>query len=131
MKEIYFIDMDGVLEKAAWLKSVGLGDVVKIFVPYGKHKKDYIKIVMNPNEEYLPVLVDDYSKNLENWGANKGYLPIKFMNGINNRPKLTIDGDSVKVKLDSWCGYSIDNRMDPKQMFVIVTAAAKAETEVA
>ncbi len=107
-------------EKREWLDSVGLKDVDAIFVPYGEDKNQYVDA-----EGSLPVLIDDYSKNLTAWESMK-YLAIKFMNGFNNQPKLTIVGNDVKVKTDSWSGYSIDHRMDVKQMFTAVTSISEA-----
>ena len=112
-------------DKIAWLTSVGLENVPRIFVPYGEDKYKYVS-----DCDCLPVLVDDYSRNLIAW-EERGYMPVKFFNGINNNPKLCIDGNVITVKTDSWGGYSIDHRMSAKQMFNVVTSVAKAEIEVA
>ena len=109
-------DNHSINEKTEWLKRNGLGDIDKIFVPYGESKKNYVKPGNN-------ILIDDDSRNLKQW-EEEGYTAIKFMNGINNRPKLAILGDTVTIKVDSWDGYSIDYRMAPKQMFTVVTAVA-------
>ncbi len=103
-------------DKRAWLKESGLGDIKTVFVPYGEDKARYVS-----SEGGNPVLIDDYSRNLAAW-RKSGYTAVKFFNGVNNRPKLEIVGDTVKVKLDGWDGYSIDHRMSPEMMFTIVTA---------
>ncbi len=109
-------DNHSVEEKKEWLDMNGLKDIPRTFVPYGEAKRDYVERGDN-------ILIDDYSRNLRQW-EEEGYTAIKFMNGINNRPKLTIVGDSVTVKIDGWEGYSIDYRMTPKQMFTVVMAVA-------
>ena len=101
---------------------MGLTSIKEIFVPYGKDKCEYI----NDQGIYLPVLIDDYSKNLYAW-EKKGYLPIKFFNGFNNQPKITLIGDNIKVKTDGWSGYSIDHRMSVEQMYTVLTAISEAE----
>ena len=107
-------------EKDAWLTANGLPDVRRIFVPYGKDKNDYIEA-----KDSLPVLIDDYTKNLIAW-ENSGYLAFKFMNGYNNQPKLNLVNGVVHVKPDSWTGYSIDKRMSPMQMYLSVTSISNA-----
>ncbi len=110
-------DEHSINEKTEWLERNGLGDLPRIFVPYGEAKNDYIPDGNN-------ILIDDYSRNLRSW-EKAGYTAIKFMNGINNRPKLKMAGDTVTIHVDSWDGYSIDHRMTPKQMFTVVMAVAK------
>ena len=114
-------DEHSISEKEKWLDSVGLDDVPRIFVPYGEDKHKYIDTT-----GILPVLIDDFSKNLTAW-ENEGYLAIKFFNGINNMPKLKIVDGKIEVKMDTWKGYSIDNRMTPQMMFTVVTGVAEAE----
>ncbi len=113
-------DDHSIEEKRKWLDNAGLSDIDAIFVPYGEKKDDYI------SPTGTPVLIDDYTKNLRSWEA-AGYIPIKFMNGINNRPKVKIDGDVMKIELDSWDGFSIDRRMTPMQMYTIVSAVVKEQ----
>lgn len=111
-------------EKRLWLTKEGLGDIEAIFVPYGEDKYKYIN-----GEEHFPVLIDDYTKNLLAWEAH-GFLPFKFMNGYNNQPKLEITPDQcIRVKGDSWTGYSLDCRMSPEQMEIILTSVASRELE--
>ena len=105
-------------EKSKWLDNNGLADIPRIFVPYGEDKNAYIK-----KAGTLPVLIDDYTKNLRTWDA-EGYLAFKFMNGFNNQPKLGIRNNTVYMKTDSWNGYSVDNRMTPQQMFILITSVA-------
>ncbi len=109
-------------EKREWLNNAGLPDIKEIFVPYGEDKYRYIK----SDETTLPVLIDDYGKNLVDW-ENQGYFPVKYFNGVNNQPKLDVIDGSVHVKIDSWYGASIDSRMTPEDMYKRVTALAEAE----
>lgn len=105
-------------DKIWWLNRGGLGDVMHTFVPYGRDKYAYVNAYKNE----LPVLIDDYSKNLKAW-ADHGYLAVKFMNGFNNLPKLTVaENGNVHMTLDSWTGYSIDRRMTVDTMYTIVTS---------
>lgn len=116
-------DDHSTMEKREWLNLAGLADIPAVFVPYGEDKHAYVEV----DEDTVSVLIDDYSKNLNAWEA-EGLLAIKFMNGINDRPKLLIQPDNtVQMKLDSWAGYSIDYRMTPKQMYTVVTSIAAAE----
>ena len=113
-----YIDDHSIFEKNTWLDQRGFENIPRIFVPYGESKSDYI-----PKGKHI--LIDDYSKNLMQW-IEAGGIAIKFFNGINNRPKLTIVDGVVEVKLDGWTGYSIDYRMTPQQMATIVSAVANA-----
>ena len=119
MSSVYRDDHSG-MDKHMWLNEAGLQDIPRIFVPYGDDKHAYIE-----DDDALAVLIDDYGKNLRAWEAD-GNLAIKFMNGINNRPKLTIANGIVHVKQDTWTGYSIDRRMSPRQMYLLVTSIAYA-----
>lgn len=94
-------------DKESWLKSHGLGDIPRIFVPYGEDKNKYIV-----PDEHIPVLVDDFSKNLHAW-TRAGYRGVKFYNGINGHH-------------GTWTGYSIDHRMTVDQMYTVVKAVAEA-----
>ena len=113
-------DDHSAIDKTDWLYAQGLGNVNKIFVPYGKDKHDYID-----SRECLPVLIDDFSKNLIAW-ENEGFLAIKFFNGINNMPKLKVVNGTIEVKTDTWPGYSIDHRMSPDMMYTVVTSIANS-----
>ena len=116
-------DDHSIQEKELWLDNAGLNDIKRIFVPYGEDKHKYIK-----TEGCLPVLIDDFSKNLTAW-EKEGYLSIKFFNGVNNMPKLKVVDGKIEVKTDTWAGYSIDNRMSPPQMYNVVVAVATAEAK--
>lgn len=65
-------DDHSAVDKEKWLKKHGI-KIPHIFVPYGKDKYSYI----DAEKDDLPVLIDDYSKNLNAW-EKKGYLPIKL-----------------------------------------------------
>ena len=109
---------EAIQDKIGWLEKVGLGHLKVVIVPYGEKKTDYIE----PGRKHI--LIDDYSKNLQEW-EQQGNIAIKFFNGINNRPKIKVVGDTLKVQMDSWTGYSIDYRMKPEQMATIVSAVAQ------
>ena len=94
-----------------------------ICVPYGKDKFEYVE----EKEGILNVLIDDYGKNLKAW-EDHGFFAVKYYNGINNQPKLSVNEDgSVSVTIDSWFGASVDNRMTGKAMAKRILALAKAE----
>ena len=108
-------------DKHQWLKDQGLGKIDAIFVPYGESKHKFIN-----SDNTLPVLVDDYGKNLLEWKA-QGYFPIKYYNGVNNRPKLKVsENGEVSVLQDSWYEASIDHRQDGATMASFVMALAEA-----
>ena len=71
-------------EKKEWLKEYvpDLPEDKYIFVPYGQNKADYLKKHYSPitNSDYL---VDDYTKNLQEW-KDYGGVGIKYLNGINH-----------------------------------------------
>ena len=60
-------------DKTAWLFAHGLGEIPRIFVPYGSRKTD----CAGPG-----ILVDDYTKNLREWAA-EGRPAVKFRNQVN------------------------------------------------
>ncbi len=92
-------------EKEQWLKDHGLGDITKIFVPYGDDKNKYV----GPGDN---ILVDDFSRNLHAW-EKAGYTGVKFYNGINGTH-------------GTWTGYSINRRMPLEKMLTIIRAVAQA-----
>lgn len=108
-------------EKIQWNALQGLHKIDQIYVPYGADKNDYIQW----DEGTIQVLIDDFKNNLESW-RNAGGLAIKFHNGINNRSKLEIShGGNVKVKTDSWTGFTINHKMSAEEMYIAVTGVAK------
>ena len=70
------------LEKKTWLKEQ-LGDAVwnvrSIFPFCGTSKRDAVPGGIRPTD----ILIDDYNANLLDW--ENSAVPIKFLNGINNR----------------------------------------------
>lgn len=94
-------------EKDAWLAMVGLSDIPRIFVPYGKRKSDYV------GAADVSVLLDDYSKNLHEWKA-KGKVGCKFYNGINGTH-------------GTWDGYSVSCGMTAEQIAAVITAIVRKQ----
>ena len=107
-----YTDEHSATEKDAWLNKVGLKDIKRLFIPYGEDKSKYIE----QGEDVINVLIDDYGKNLRAW-SNAGYLAVKYYNGINDMPKLKIVDGVVNIDLDTWDGYSINNKMSVDMMF--------------
>ena len=94
-------DNHSIGDKIAWLKKNGLGYLQTIFVPYGESKQKYV------NHEYKSILIDDYSKNLEEWVMSKNCFGIKFLNGIN----------STKGQ---WTGFMIPGKMNSQALFTTI-----------
>lgn len=84
-------------DKITWLDNNGLGHLQRIFVPYGQPKQEYI------DQEFTSILIDDYSKNLEEWILAKKCYGIKYLNGINATKGM-------------WNGFMISSRMNPNAM---------------
>ena len=91
-------DNHSVGDKVSWLKKNGLGYLQTIFVPYGESKQKYI------DHDYVSILIDDYSKNLEEWVMTKNCFGIKYLNGIN----------STKGK---WTGFMVPGKMNSQALF--------------
>lgn len=84
-------------DKITWLDNNGLGHLQRIFVPYGQPKQKYI------DQDFTSILIDDYSKNLEEWILAKNCYGIKYLNGINATKGM-------------WNGFMISSRMNPNAM---------------
>ncbi|PHU36637.1 5' nucleotidase, NT5C type [Pseudobutyrivibrio ruminis] len=84
-------------DKITWLDNNGLGHLQRIFVPYGQPKQKYI------DQDFTSILIDDYSKNLEEWILAKNCYGIKYLNGINATKGM-------------WNGLMISSRMNPNAM---------------
>lgn len=82
-------------EKTDWLKQNGLGSLQKVFVPVGEAKHNFIPNNLN----CVNILVDDYTKNLNEWEKNKeNNIGIKVYNGINGS-KGTWKGLSINLSM--------------------------------
>lgn len=88
-------------DKITWLKKNGLGYLETIFIPYGQSKQKYI------DHDYTSILIDDYSKNLEEWVLSKNCFGIKYLNGIN-------------ATKGQWNGFMVSNRMNSNAIFTTV-----------
>lgn len=79
-------------EKREWLDKNGLGELKKIFVPYGNRKESYAKA------EIPSILIDDFSQNLHSWESIPEHTGIKYMNGINGM-KGSWKGEKMTFKM--------------------------------
>lgn len=84
---------EAIADKSIWLdrELPELAKENRIFVPYGRMKKDYIVELQDTD-----ILLDDFSKNLREWHG----VAIKLMNGINGTK-------------GTWCGYSVNGKATP------------------
>ena len=88
-------------DKKTWLMKIGLEDLETIFVPYGQPKQNYI------DQTFTSILIDDYSKNLEEWILSENCFGIKYLNGIN-------------ATKGQWNGFMISGRMNPQAMYTTI-----------
>lgn len=98
-------------EKIAWLKKNGLGDLDKLFVPYGASKREFIKELTTTGATTF--LLDDYTKNLVEWEKEDNSVGIKFLNGINDTNK-------------SWHGLRLSSDMDTNSIALMLDALFQA-----
>ena len=77
------------------------------FVPSHISKIDYVKKNKIVNYEDINILIDDYSKNILEWGESKNFIGIKMINNINdtnkewsnqNKPFMFYNSD-IKIKI--------------------------------
>ena len=94
-------------EKLYWLDKNGLGDIKRVFVPYGENKSDYVTCTG------VCLLIDDYSKNLHNWDES-GRVGIKYMNRFNGNN-------------GSWKKDKLDRSLSSKQMYKKVKKVLERE----
>ena len=94
-------------EKDKWLAMVGLSDIPRIFVPYGKRKTDYATAAD------ISILVDDYTQNLHEWSA-EGNIACKFYNGVNG-------------KNGTWSGYSVNHVMTAEEIAGVISTIARTQ----
>lgn len=99
-------DNHSIGDKLSWLKNNGLGYLEIIFVPYGESKQKYI------DHEYTSILIDDYSKNLEEWVMSKNCFGIKFLNGIN-------------ATKGQWTGFMVSGKMNSQALFTTINGIVK------
>ena len=96
-------------EKLEWLQkylpNLKVGNIH--FVPSHISKIDYVKKNKIVNYEDINILIDDYSKNILEWGESKNFIGIKMINNINdinkewsnqNKPFMFYNSD-IKIKI--------------------------------
>ena len=85
-------------EKVAWLlkNMPNISPKNFLFTKVGESKAQKIALSVDNIENYINILLDDYTLNLELWENNdhKNMIGIKFLNGMNDTTK-------------SWQGYKI------------------------
>ena len=104
-------------DKDAWLDDHGV-EVPKenrIFIPVGENKADHAEKPSKDNP-VVNVLVDDYWKNLCQW-KEAGYVPIKYLNGLNDP--------------DAWNGYSVSQDIDAESTKEYITKIVREEIKKA
>lgn len=93
-------DETAIEEKKRALKKCGLSNIPAVFVKYGDRKGDYV-------DEKGSVLLDDYTKNLREWGGT----PIKYYNGVNGTR-------------GTYCGASVSYEMSPVKIAATIAKIA-------
>lgn len=84
-------------EKTEWLlkNMPNINPKNFIFTKVGESKAQKIALSVDNIENYINILLDDYTKNLEDWCCkSNNMVGIKFLNGINDTTK-------------SWQGYKV------------------------
>ncbi len=104
-----FEDSHSENDKKLWLEKQGLGDVSRIFVPYGENKADYV------SHDGKNILIDDFSKNLFEWEQNgENFIGVKFLN----------EGNGTKGSWFRRGGYSLNMNMSSDKMFAVLKGVA-------
>ena len=67
-----------------------------IFTKVGESKVAKAKEIIENWYDYTNILLDDYSKNLEDWSNHETCIGIKFLNGINDTTK-SWQGEKIKT----------------------------------
>jgi len=89
-------------EKVAWLlkNMPNINPKNFIFTKVGESKKQKVALTVDNMQDYINILLDDYTLNLEQWeyneNANINMVGIKFLNGLNDTTK-TWQGQKVKT----------------------------------
>lgn len=99
-----YIDDHSKQDKLKWLKKYGLDNLNIIFVPYGNEKSKYIEMDGN-----ISILLDDFSRNLNEWILYPNCYGIKYMNGINGTK-------------GTWKSFMVSNKMNQVSMFRTIRA---------
>lgn len=83
-------------EKVAWLlrNMPNIKPKNFIFTKVGESKVEKAKAIVENWCDCINILLDDYSKNLEDWKKHKTCVGIKFLNGMNDTTK-------------NWIGYKV------------------------
>ena len=85
-------------EKVAWLlkNMPNINPKNFIFTKVGESKVEKAKTIVESWYDYTNILLDDYSKNLEDWNNHETCIGIKFLNGINDTTK-SWQGEKIKT----------------------------------
>lgn len=86
-------------EKRAWLSRnmPNINPNNLIFTMVGESKLEVVKELIGEQiNDYINILLDDYTLNLEQWEENENNIGIKFLNGINDTTK-------------KWQGHKVTN----------------------
>lgn len=86
-------------EKVAWLlkNMPNINPKNFIFTKVGESKKQKVALTVDNMQDYVNILLDDYTLNLEQWednDTNINMVGIKFLNGMNDTTK-------------NWKGYKV------------------------
>jgi 5'(3')-deoxyribonucleotidase len=77
-------------EKTEWLlkNMPNINPKNFIFTKVGESKAQKIALTVDSIENYINILLDDYTPNLENWiSKSNNMVGVKFLNGINDTTK--------------------------------------------
>ena len=85
-------------EKTEWLlkNMPNINPKNFIFTKVGESKVEKAKTIVESWYDYTNILLDDYSKNLEDWNNYETCIGIKFLNGMNDTTK-SWQGEKIKT----------------------------------
>lgn len=87
-------------EKTEWLlkNMPNIKPTNFIFTKVGESKRQKIALTIDNMQDYVNILLDDYTENLEQWekGDHENMVAIKFLNGMNDTTKAW-QGKKIKT----------------------------------